>query len=209
MTNPWLKPRLLPFAVAAFIVTGVLATSAPGSAQNCSESTPAKAVTTLLWGSLRPGDISLQGQPVQLPDDRDSTDYTGNNLPNQFRPLYSSVEAENGWAFTSYADGFRIWDISGANAERPAMVSAGDIRSGAGCTPSGFWIQTPPFTFGWMFLNLNTTVAGGFFNPTKQAWVTTEMDASGRFSVGYDAIKLDGANQTFQSANPGGTVLIP
>jgi len=35
------------------------------------------------------------------------------------------------------------------------------------------------------------------------------MDASGRFSVGYDAIKLDGANQTFQSANPGGTILIP
>lgn len=146
MTNPWLKPRLLPFAAAALLVTGTLSTSAPASAQNCSESTPAKAVTPLLWGSLRPGDISLQGQPLQLPDDRDSTDYTGNNLPNQFRPLYSSIAAENGWVFTSYADGFRIWDVSGANAEMPVQVSAGDIRSGAGCNASGFWIQTPPCT---------------------------------------------------------------
>ena len=142
MTNPWLKPRLLPFAVATLLVTGSLLTSVPAAAQNCSESTPAKAVNSLFWGSLRPGDVSA-GLPVQLPDDRDSTDYTGNNLPNQFRPLYSSVEAENNWVFTSYADGFRIWDVSGANAERPVQVSAGDIRSGAGCQPSGFWVVTP------------------------------------------------------------------
>jgi hypothetical protein len=68
---------------------------------------------------------------------------------------------------------------------------------------------TPPYAFGWMFLNLNTTVAGGLFNPTAQAWVETIMDASGRFSVGYDAIQLDQANQRFQSAAPGGLVLVP
>jgi hypothetical protein len=68
---------------------------------------------------------------------------------------------------------------------------------------------TPPFTFGWMFVNLNTTVAGGLFNPTAQAWVETVMAASGRFAVGFDAIKLDGANQTFQSQFPGGFILIP
>ena len=68
---------------------------------------------------------------------------------------------------------------------------------------------TPPYDFGWMFLNLNTTVAGGLFNPTAQAWVTTVMDADGRFSVGYDAVKLDQANQTFQSAAPGGVILEP
>lgn len=146
MTNPWLSPRLLPFAAAALIVTGALSASAPASAQNCSMSTPAKAVVTQLWGSLRPGDIDLQGQPAQLPDDRDSTDYTGNNLPNQFRPLYSSVEAENGYVFTSYADGFRIWNVQGGNAELPSMISAGDIRSGAGCSASGFWIVTPACT---------------------------------------------------------------
>ncbi len=67
----------------------------------------------------------------------------------------------------------------------------------------------PPATFGWMFLNLNTTVAGGLFNPTAQAWVQTIMDADGRFSVGFDAIQLDQANQTFQSAAPGGFILDP
>jgi hypothetical protein len=93
----------------------------------------------------------------------------------------------------------------GADTCFPLEAQRVDLQGGniAGSDP------TPPFTFGWMFLNLNTSVAGGFFNPTKQAWVTTEMDASGRFSVGYDAIKLDNANQRFQSGTPGGTILIP
>jgi hypothetical protein len=39
--------------------------------------------------------------------------------------------------------------------------------------------------------------------------VETVMDASGRFSVGFDAIKLDQANQRFQSATPGGVVIFP
>ena len=68
---------------------------------------------------------------------------------------------------------------------------------------------TPPYTFGWMFINLNTTVTGGLFNPTAQAWVETIMDANGLYSVGFDAIKLDQANQTFQSADPDGVVLLP
>jgi hypothetical protein len=54
------------------------------------------------------------------------------------------------------------------------------------------------FDFGWIFLNLNTTVAAAGSNPPEdpaaaQAWVTVVMDASGRFSVGYDAIQLDSA----------------
>jgi hypothetical protein len=53
-------------------------------------------------------------------------------------------------------------------------------------------------SFGWLYLNLNTTVAAAGANPPEdpgaaQAWVTTQMDAEGRFSVGYDAIKLDSA----------------
>ncbi|HVG10686.1 MAG TPA: hypothetical protein VNM67_23485, partial [Thermoanaerobaculia bacterium] len=55
----------------------------------------------------------------------------------------------------------------------------------------------PDADFGWIYLNLNTTVAGVSYpaaNPTvAQAWVTTVMDADGRFSVGYDAIQLDSA----------------
>ena len=66
----------------------------------------------------------------------------------------------------------------------------------------------PPTPFGWMFLNLNTTVVGqapGLPAAVAQAWVTTVMNAQGRFSVGYDAIKLDTACDNVT----GGLVLIP
>jgi len=56
---------------------------------------------------------------------------------------------------------------------------------------------TPPTPFGWMYLNLNSTVAGITYpaaNPAiMQNWVTAVMDADGRFSVGFDAIQLDSA----------------
>jgi hypothetical protein len=55
-----------------------------------------------------------------------------------------------------------------------------------------------PFPFGWMYLNLNTTVASGavpgLLDPAAaQAWVETVMSALGRFSVGFDAVQLDSA----------------
>jgi hypothetical protein len=54
-----------------------------------------------------------------------------------------------------------------------------------------------PFAFGWLYLDLNTTVSGNPnppFDPTSaQAWVTIVMDANGRFSVGFSAIQLDSA----------------
>jgi hypothetical protein len=55
-----------------------------------------------------------------------------------------------------------------------------------------------PFAFGWLYLNLNTAVAAAGSNPPEdptaaQAWVTVEMKAQGRFSVGFDAIQLDSA----------------
>jgi hypothetical protein len=54
-----------------------------------------------------------------------------------------------------------------------------------------------PFAFGWLYLNLNTTITGNNNPPedpaAAQAWVEVVMDASGRFSVGFDAIQLDSA----------------
>jgi hypothetical protein len=52
--------------------------------------------------------------------------------------------------------------------------------------------------FGWFYLDLNTTVSAAGNNPPEdpsaaQAWVTTTMDAEGRFSVGFDALHLDSA----------------
>ena len=56
---------------------------------------------------------------------------------------------------------------------------------------------TPPSPFGWMYLNLNSSVAGINYPASDpsimQNWVTTVMDADGRFSVGFDAIQLDSA----------------
>ena len=52
--------------------------------------------------------------------------------------------------------------------------------------------------FGWLFLNLNTTVTPAGANPPEdpaaaQAWVVTTMSAEGRFSLGFDAVQLDSA----------------
>ncbi|HVT17165.1 MAG TPA: hypothetical protein VHQ90_13420 [Thermoanaerobaculia bacterium] len=55
-----------------------------------------------------------------------------------------------------------------------------------------------PFNFGWIYLNLNTTVAAAGANPpvdpaAAQAWVVATYSANGRFSVGIDATSLDSA----------------
>lgn len=49
-----------------------------------------------------------------------------------------------------------------------------------------------PFTFGWLYLNLDSTVAGSVvpFEPLMQNWVTVISDAEGRYSVGFDAFQL-------------------
>jgi hypothetical protein len=66
---------------------------------------------------------------------------------------------------------------------------------------------TPSSPFGWIYLNLNTTVSGVNYpaaNPAiAQAWVETTMDADGRFEVGFDAIQLDSA------CAPSNVVFIP
>jgi hypothetical protein len=68
---------------------------------------------------------------------------------------------------------------------------------------------TPNAEFGWMYLNLNHTLAASAgtdpFPGIAQAWVTTVMDANGRFSVGFDAIQLDSAcapSNVIFAANP-------
>src|SRR6185295_2286827 len=57
-----------------------------------------------------------------------------------------------------------------------------------------------PFPFGWLYLDLNTTVAAAGSNPPEdsqaaQGWVTVLMEANGHFGVGFDALKLDSACQ--------------
>jgi len=80
------------------------------------------------------------------------------------------------------------------------------VAVGGGNVPGSDFVPSSPF--GWLFLNLNTTVAGAIFNPTAQAWVVTIMDADGRFSVGFDAIALDNALYRFASADPDGSIIV-
>lgn len=55
-----------------------------------------------------------------------------------------------------------------------------------------------PFQFGWLYLDLNTTVAAAGANPpvdpaAAQAWVVDTLASNGHFAVGIDAIRLDSA----------------
>jgi len=55
-----------------------------------------------------------------------------------------------------------------------------------------------PFNFGWLYLNLNTTVACAGANPpvdpaAAQAWVVYTLASNGHFGIGIDAIQLDSA----------------
>ena len=54
-----------------------------------------------------------------------------------------------------------------------------------------------PFSFGWIFLDLNTTVAGNPnppFDPgAAQAWMIYDLFAGGTFSAGFEGLRLDSA----------------
>ncbi len=55
-----------------------------------------------------------------------------------------------------------------------------------------------PFSFGWLFLDLNTSVAAAPGDPpidpaAAQAWVVTTFAQNGQYAVGVEAIRLDSA----------------
>jgi hypothetical protein len=54
-----------------------------------------------------------------------------------------------------------------------------------------------PFNFGWVFLDLNTTVTGNpnppFDPAAAQGWLIYDMDSNGHFSVGFEGLRLDSA----------------
>jgi hypothetical protein len=51
-----------------------------------------------------------------------------------------------------------------------------------------------PFNFGWAYLNLQWGPLPAYGDNFAQMWLTTVMDATGRFSVGFDGVQLDNAN---------------
>ena len=69
-----------------------------------------------------------------------------------------------------------------------------------------------PYSFGWLYLDLNTTITAEphpLDAAADQAWVVTRMTSEGRFSVGFDAVQLDSACAALHfcpggSCGPGG-----
>jgi hypothetical protein len=59
-----------------------------------------------------------------------------------------------------------------------------------------------PFDFGWAYLNLQWGPLPAYGDNFAQMWLTTVMDATGRFSVGFDGVQFDNANSPT-------TILIP
>jgi hypothetical protein len=60
-----------------------------------------------------------------------------------------------------------------------------------------------PFDFGWVLLNLqHGEVLSIYGDDDAQAWMAVVMDASGRFSVGFDAVQVDNANDPYDEVIP-------
>jgi hypothetical protein len=64
-----------------------------------------------------------------------------------------------------------------------------------------------PFDFGWIYANLQ--LSGGvmpllpaYGDNDAQMWLSTVMDADGRFSVGFDGVQLDNANRPITTIIP-------
>ena len=51
-----------------------------------------------------------------------------------------------------------------------------------------------PFNFGWVYLNLQWGPLPAYGDNFAQMWLSTIMDASGRFSVGFEGVAFDNAN---------------
>jgi hypothetical protein len=75
--------------------------------------------------------------------------------------------------------------LGGANTCFPLEAQRVSVADGSLIADA----MAPSALFGWLYIDLEHTAAGGVPYPS-QAWLTTVMDAEGRFSVGFDGIQL-------------------
>jgi hypothetical protein len=62
-----------------------------------------------------------------------------------------------------------------------------------------------PFNSGWVYLNLQHGKVFPIYGDTAaQMWVTSVMESSGRFGVGFSGIQLDNANAPVIEVPPSG-----
>ena len=99
---------------------------------------------------------------------------------------------------TSADAGFYIADAKGYFKDEGLNVKLIPFPSAAERTQVGSPNLQTPFQFGWLYLNLNSSVTPAGRVPPEdpnadQAWVYVTMQSQGRFSVGFDAVRLDSA----------------
>ncbi|MGD2113441.1 MAG: PKD domain-containing protein [Acidobacteriota bacterium] len=125
MVNQTRRSLGLLISAVALLVVGLIvgADARPAEAQ-CLANTGAKGPPPSLWGALEPADVD------SVPDERDTTEYVGGNQTTDWRhPLFSSVDIEQGYAFTSYAFGLHVWDVGAGGAsgvENPQLLATRD-----------------------------------------------------------------------------------
>jgi|CXWL01.1.fsa_nt_gi hypothetical protein len=113
------KSSFVPLAGLIFLL-GSVAVDLQGEDAGCIDGNVAFAQPVALWGELRPG---VTGR---IPAARDSTNYTGQQLPDSLYPNFSSLDIENGWVFVSYSLGIQAWDARGARQADPQLVGERD-----------------------------------------------------------------------------------
>jgi hypothetical protein len=91
--------------------------------------------------------------------------------------------------------------IGGAQSCFPLVTQRVPTATG---NPLGFPVGAPSPS-GFLYLNLNHTIASDPQPGVAQAWIETVQSASGRFAVGFQAIPLDNALAT----SSGGVLLLP
>ncbi|NJO55670.1 MAG: hypothetical protein HC834_04125 [Rhodospirillales bacterium] len=113
----------------------------------------------------------LPGQ--QLDARRDSTDYITQTLPSHFwgHELYKGVDILDDHLYVAYSAGLQVWDIGGANAERPDFLDYVDGWEGHFLS----WHDNPEFD------SFNEDVAVARYSPNQVV-----IALSGRLpSVGF------------------------
>ena len=152
-----------------------------------------------LWGSRYLNGGAFDGG-TNLIVWRDSTDDTIAPVVCGTTPRWFPLNETQVVAFDEQEDAVEICFLRGGG-----IISPPDDPTDPVCFPYetgryqfGEGDLAVPYTFGWTFLNLNTTVTTGVVTPwtqlgLAQSYVMTTHSALGLFSVGYNAIELASA----------------
>ena len=112
---------------------------------------------------------------------------------------------QEGYAVFDEQEGFETVVTAPFAPQPPGGASVAVFPQGTQRVQVGTQLPTTK-TLGWLFLNLNVTVAGSANPPedptASQAWVSVHMKGSGRYGVGWHATQLDSARDA-QHFTPG------